>query len=190
MDLLRHWRRGTFGVAAGALVAPVAILLAALAVGIGGGGLAGLGSLSQALTGPDLPGVEPVAQRRPARDSGRLLARVNRRAAAQARAAASGGGAAGAGATTGAGGTTDQTEGVVDPGGGTTPGGAPPPAATAPPPATPPPAPTPTPESPVRQVGDTVTTVTDQVPVVGPTTSGVVDQVVDTVDALIPPRPR
>jgi hypothetical protein len=40
----------------------------------------------------------------------------------------------------------------------------------------------------VRQIGDTVTSVTDQVPVVGPTTTQVVDDVVDTVDALIPPR--
>jgi hypothetical protein len=184
MDLLRHWRRGTFGMAAGALVVPGAILLAALAVGIGGGGIAGLGALGQALNGPDLPDAAPAAQER-SRDSGRLLARVNRRAAAQAQAAAPVRRATGGGpvATTG----QPAPRGRFTPSGGEVPGGATPPAATAPPTVAPP-APTPTPESAVRQVGDTVTTVTDQVPVVGPTTSQVVDTVVDTVDSIIPPR--
>jgi hypothetical protein len=180
--------------AAGALVVPGAILLAALAVGIGGGGLGGLGALRQALDGPELPAVAPAAQQRPARDSGRLLARVNRRAAAQARAVAAARRTAvrrtsGAGpvATTG----EPTEEGNFGPGStGQGPGASAPPAAAAPPATPAAPAPTPTPASAVRQVGDTVTTVTDQVPVVGPTTSGVVDEVVDTVDAIIPPRRR
>jgi hypothetical protein len=178
--------------AAGALIVPAAILLAALAVGIGGGGLAGLGALRQALNGPDLPGATPVAQERSARDTGRLIARVNRRAAAQARAVAAARRATrpAIGGTRGSGGpiaTTDQPgdPGGFTPAGGTTPTGSAPPA-TAPPATTP--APAPTPESAVRQAGDTVTTVTDQVPVVGPTTSQVVDTVVDTVDSIIPPR--
>ena len=185
MELLRHWRRGTFGVAAGALVVPGAILLAALAVGIGGGGLAGLGSLGQALNGPAAPRQAAFAQPRPSRDAGRLLARVNRRAAAQTRAAAATGSAPGAGgtATTTPGGRARQ--GGFSPGSGSTPPATPPPP-TAP---TPPPVSTPAPTatSVVRAVGKTVTSITDNVPVVGPTTSHVVDDVVDTVDSILPP---
>ncbi len=53
-------------------------------------------------------------------------------------------------------------------------------ATTAPPPVEEPP-------SAVRQVGDTLKTVTDQLPIVGAPTGQVVDGVIDTVDTLLKP---
>ena len=76
MDLLRHWRRRTFGAAAGAVFAPAAIVAAALAIGIGAGGVGGLRSIGQAFNGPDLPAVS--APRAPG-SAGKLLSRVGRR---------------------------------------------------------------------------------------------------------------
>jgi hypothetical protein len=186
MDLLRDWRRRTFGAAAGAVIAPVAIVLAALAVGVGGGGLTGLRSIGQAVSGPGVNPVAPSAasDRDTADEAGRLLTRVRperRRARRSGR-----GGAPTAGAPVSAGTPEPRRQGTV---------GRPRPQAqrptAAPPAATPvrppaqPPAATPSP-SPVRQVGERVKTVTDQVPVAGEPAGEVVDLLVDTVDSLPP----
>src|SRR3954451_12493748 len=195
MDLLRHWRRRTFGAAAGALIAPVAIVAAALAVGIGGGGLGGLGSIGQALNGPKLPDVAHDRSRGPAKGAGRVLARLRRQNQLRARA---GGPATLSGA---------QVAAAPSPGAGAPPTsrqnsqptrshtqtttGRPvasnPPATSTPAPQAPAPAPTPTPSL-VRQVGDSVKQVSDQVPVAGPPVGDVVDLLVDTVDGLGKPR--
>jgi hypothetical protein len=65
---------------AAAVVAPAAILGAALTVGLFGGGIGGVASLRQAFAGPTQPVIEPErdAGGRSARDSGRLLARAIR----------------------------------------------------------------------------------------------------------------
>jgi hypothetical protein len=189
MDLLRHWRRGTFGAAAGALVVPAVILLAAVAVGLGGGGLGSLGSIGQALNGPNLPSIGPLSERRPAQDAGRLLARAqHRRTVARHHAAAVSRRSVAVstrtrharsrpGATTSPG---RPTPGAIAPSGGGVPT-APTPAPTA--------VPTPAPRTPLRKVGDTVESVTDRVPLAGAPVHQVVDDVVNTVDSLLPPPP-
>jgi hypothetical protein len=195
MDLLREWRRRSFGAAAGAVVAPVAIIAAALAVGLGGGGLGGLGSLSQAFSGPELPKVAPLSRRGPAENAGRLLARVRRAnndSPARQTAVGTDTVASLPPSSSGPQGS-DQTEtvgsapsGSFDPGGGTAPSGAGAPTApTAAPAVTA--APTEAPASPVSAVGDTVKGVTDGLPVVGEPVGQVVDTVVDTVDGILPP---
>jgi len=189
MDLLQDWRRRTFGAAVGAVIAPAAIIAAALAVGIGGGGLGSIRSIGQALSGPQLPAIAPGRDDRTADEAGRLLARVRparerrRRAMATER------------RRTAAAGTPVQTvTRRPAPGAGplTTPIRTPAPTAQAPAPAgTPAPAATPAPArtpSPVRQLGDGVKTVTNQVPVAGPPVGQVVDLLVDTIDGL-PPGP-
>ena len=190
MQLLRAWRRRAFGAALGAVVAPVAIVGAALAVGLGGGGLDALGALGQAFDGPRLPAAAPLTRPGDARDTGRLLAQVRRDAAATT--VAPNGSTTVTTDPTGTGttGTDTPAPGAgFDPGGGTPPTtqpqATPPPAATVVPPTTPPPvAETP---SPIRQVGDTLREVTDQLPVVGEPTGQVVDGVVDTVDGVLKP---
>ena len=47
MEALGQWRRKALGAAGATVIAPAAVILAALAVGILGGGLKGLGSLGQ-----------------------------------------------------------------------------------------------------------------------------------------------
>jgi hypothetical protein len=198
MDLLRHWRRRTFGAAAGALIVPIAIVAAALAVGVGGGGLGGLRSIGQAFNGPKLPDVAPSAARGAAADAGRLLSRVARnprrgRGTSAGASPSLGGTQVAAAPTTSTGQgpaatqtpstqTQTQTESTTRPPVSSNP----PPAATAAPtqpPVTP--AATPTP-SVLRQVGDNLKKVTDQVPVAGAPVGGVVDLLVDTVDGLSP----
>jgi hypothetical protein len=191
VHVLRDLRRRTLGATAGAVIAPLAILAAAVALGVGGGGLGGLGSIGQAITGPEPPDVTPVVarERAPADEAGRLLTRVSRR---ERRAAAPRGAARGrstspvaapsAPAPARNGGAGDRRP--DDP--TTTPvrapaGGAPAPAAPPAPIATPVPARTP---SVVRQVGDGVKQVTDRVPVAGQPVGQVVDQLVETVDGL------
>jgi hypothetical protein len=190
MDLLRDWRRRTFGAAIGAVVAPAAIIAAALAVGIGGGGLGSIRSIGQALSGPQLPEIAPAApEDRTADDAGRLLARVR-----PARHGRSRGTATARTRRTGA--TRTPATIIRRPSPTATTGPvrtrtpaptaqAPAPAATPAPTATPVPARTP---SPVRQLGDGVKTITDQVPVAGPPVGQVVDLLVDTIDKL-PPAP-
>jgi hypothetical protein len=171
----------------GALVAPVAIIAAALAVGIGGGGLTGIRSIGQALSGPQLPQIAPAAsdERGPADEAGRLLARVGPTAARQRAERA----AAAPDTTPGGGGGTRLPASTPGPTAGTRPpqpaSPAPAPAATAAPSATPAPAQTP---SPVRQVGNGVKSITNQVPVARQPVGQVVDLLVDTIDGL-PPGP-
>ncbi len=197
MDLLRHWRRRTFGAAAGALVAPVAIVAAALTVGIGGGGLNALGSIGQAVSGPDLPPVMPARTRGTAAEAGSLLASVRPRPArprtqpSLLRADAPAPRAPSAirrSVPTAAGGPVATAPpplraSVTRPAAGAAPQT---PARPSAPVATSTVAPT---ASVVEQLGNGVKGVTDQVPVVGKPVGQVVDQLVNTVDALVPPRP-
>jgi hypothetical protein len=196
MDLLKDWRRRIFGAAAGAVVTPVAILLAALAVGVGGGGLRGIGSVSQAFQGPEAPAIAPAEgsrNRAAAEESGRLLTRVQRQAErAQRRAAARAKGRGdnprrpSAGAPGGTGGRP-PTSGRPGTTGAPSPGGSPAPQPQPQPPA---PQPTPTPGT-IREVGEQVKQVTDPVPVVGPPAGEVVDLIVDTAESLpVPPLKR
>jgi hypothetical protein len=78
MDLLQDWRRRTAGAVAGAVIVPVALVVAALAVGVGGGGLGGLRALGQIVHGPPAPRVSATAGHRPsaATDAARLLEAV------------------------------------------------------------------------------------------------------------------
>lgn len=183
MDLLRVWYRRLAGGAALALVIPVAVVGAGLAVGIAGGGFGGVAALGQALTGPALPGITPAPVAGPrGADPQRLLDRALPPAAAGSAAGAPGApttprrdGSGSPGGGGGGGGT-----GEPEPGGGTAPGGSPP-AVPAPGPG---PTPAPTPPSTVRQVGETVKGVTNQVPVAGPVAGQVVDTVVGVADQL------
>ncbi|MEJ7892150.1 MAG: hypothetical protein WKF94_05880 [Solirubrobacteraceae bacterium] len=186
MDLLSQWRRRSYGAAAAAVIAPVAIIGAALAVGLGGSGLAGLGSLSQAIGGPELPAIAPLAPRR-TDDAGRLLARV--RQAETAPSTASGVPSTTAAPPAGSGITPppESTPGVqappvagtFDPGDGNDPAGTPAPT-QAPPAATP--AATEAAAQEPPGVVDQVAEVTEDVPVAG----DVVDALAETVDGLTP----
>jgi hypothetical protein len=193
MDLERSWRRKIAQATGAGIAAPAAIVAAALAVGVGGGGLRSIGSLSQALTGPQVPGAErdrPSGSTAPPAD---LLARANRTprgARATATPATSGSGAAATTRRTATRRTrtpSTRTPATRRPATGTKPA----PTATAPPApqTTPAPAPTPTPTpSALRQVGDQVKQVTDQVPVVGPPAGQAIDTIVDTADQILPKR--
>jgi hypothetical protein len=182
MDLLRHWRRRLLGGAAAAVIAPLAVLIAALAVGVGGGGIGSLGALGQAFAGPELPDAGPVAAaggRDAAAEAGRLLARAqppNRAAPAATQAPATAPDARRRA-------TTPRRTGSTNPPG---PGKGTPQRPSSPAPAaTPQPTPQPTPSpSTVRQVGNTIHQVTDPVPVVGPPAGEVVDLIVDTAEQL------
>lgn len=181
MDLLREWRRRIAGGTAAALIIPAAIVIASLGIGLGGG-IGGLGALGQALTGPEVPGVEPASSRTSAADDepGELLAAA---AAAAARNIASRSR------------TTDEgARGPATPGARTRrpdrpqrPRAPRPPGAGRPPSAPPAPQPTPAPTEPpstVRQVGDTVKEVTDDVPIAGEPAGQVVDIIVETAETL------
>lgn len=187
MELARAWRRRLLG----GLAASVAVPGVIVAAGVATGGLGGFRALGQAITGPVLPLVAPALPARAADDdTSRLLARIEppAPAVAAARARADGSGPAdrapagrrnapGRGQNRGGGGAPPSSGG-----GGTAP---PAPAPPAPPPA-PAPAPTPAPEPPstIRQVGDTLKDVTDQVPVAGEPAGEVVDVIVETVETL------
>lgn len=184
MQMVRDWRRRLFGTAIGALVAPVAIVGAGLAVGLGGGGLEALGALGQALDGPRLPAAAPLTRPGDARDTGRLLAQARRDAAAAATEVTP------TGAGTAADGDTTDGARTPPPGAGFDPAGATPPATPGtPPPPVPTTAPPPAAEAPgpVRQVGDSVREVTDRLPVVSEPTGQIVDDVVETVDSVVSP---
>lgn len=185
MEILRVWRNQAVGGAAAAALVPGVILVAALGVGITGGGLASLGSVRQALTGPDVPKVEPrsVAPGGRLRDPGRLLAR-------SLPARERGGGSAAGAVTGGSGSSAAGSPGQAPSPPAPTPESPSPGSRTSPPTSRPPAAPTPAPTatpSPIRQVGDRVTQVTDEVPVAGEPTGDVVDVLVDTVDHLLSP---
>lgn len=194
VELLRVWRAHLLSGATAAVAVPAIILGAAVAVGLAGGGLHGIGSLGQALTGPALPDVRPVAlSGGGSEDSAQLLARSLPAAGTGggpgAGSGSGGSGAAGPGDTAGPGGTAGPGD-ATGPGDTAGPGGRPPQAPPTSPPtpaptAGPSPTPTPTPR-PVRQIGDQVTSVTDQVPLAGEPVGRVVDVLVDTVDGLLP----
>ena len=171
---------------AGAVV-PGLVLAAALVVGVGGGGLGGLGALSQAFTGPEIPGTaageERSRERARTEDASRLLASAQRAVErrAQTPAATGGGGGSGDGDSGGGGGG----RGPAQPPPTTPPPTSEPPTAV-PPPAAQPPAQPPEQPSVVRQLGDSVNEVVAPVPIVGPTATQVVDTLVDTVDQIPP----
>jgi hypothetical protein len=150
---------------------------------VGVGGFGGLGALGQALTGPDVPTVEPAAAggRPTAEDAGNLLAlaaadqaevrrqegpAATRRRRSAARRPASG----------------NRPTATPTPGSTPAPSGGSNPAPSATP--NPTPAPTPTPVSTVRNLGNQVKEVTDQVPVAGEPAGQVVDLIVDTAEQL------
>lgn len=168
------------------VIAPVAVIAAALAVGISGGGLSGLGSLGQALTGPQIPDAELIAANNRASrdrvDPGDLLALAGDAATLAATAPAAGRPRSGSDRerrrpTDSDPGTPTRPVTPTQPGPQVTP--------VPQPTVTPPPQPTPTPST-VRQVGDQVKEVTDPVPVAGGPVGQVIDIVVDTVDGILP----
>jgi hypothetical protein len=61
VDLAQSWFRQVARAAGASLIAPLAIVLAAAVVAVGGGGLGGISSLTQIASGPDAPatGVAP-----------------------------------------------------------------------------------------------------------------------------------
>lgn len=188
MDLERSWRRKIFQAAGAGIVAPVAIVGAAVAVGIGGGGLRGLGSLGQTLTGPDVPTAERVDTAAPA--SSDLLARAHRPTASRSSSRGSSPASSGAGTTPGSARTPSgnnrtparRPATTTRPGGtGSSPG----PQTTPAPQPAPPPQPTPTPST-LRQVGDQIKEVTDPIPVAGGPAGEVIDTIVTTADDILP----
>jgi hypothetical protein len=187
MELVRVWRARLLGGAAAAVVVPVTVVVATLAVGLTGG-LAGLGALGQALTGPAFPDAETAfaSPRVAGPDPGPLLDRAlrdtattpairrTRRATRPVRRR----------------GTTPRQQTPSTPQRPASPGaGGSPPSSPAPTP-TPRPTPAPAPPSTVRQVGDTVKSVTNQVPVAGPPAAQVVDTIVETAESLPLPIPN
>lgn len=191
MQLERWWRRKIVQATGAGVVAPVAIVAATLAVGIGGGGIRGLGALGQTLTGPEVPTTAGIIQAAgPGTDN--LLARVNRSGrpspAAERPAGTS------SPPVRRRSNTRARRRPARSPSRGparrptspTRPAPQPEPSQQ-PTPAPPPPTPTP---SLIRQVGDDVKEVTDPVPVVGPPAGQVIDTIVDTADEVIPPAPK
>ena len=158
------------------LIAPVALLVAAVVVAAGGGGLGGLGSLGQISSGPTLPDSGPVASPRASLEEAELATA----GLTPATVAAPGGPGAG---TTPAPGDGTQDPGKVPAGAITpvtgTPGSPPaagqPPAVGVPPTSTPRP-PVAPPADPVGEVIDTTRGLGDALPApVGPTTGDIVD---------------
>jgi hypothetical protein len=190
MELLGHWRRRAFGAAGATVIAPAAVILAALTVGVAGGGLKGLGSLGQALTGPQLPvaaasETTKKARSKQANEPSRLLAEAeNAREQTDQRLARSQPDQTSTGPTA-------RTPGR-EPGSGNTPGTRPggntnnPPASGGGQPPQPPPQGNPEP-SVIRQTGNQVKGVVEPVPVVGETGAAVVEELVTTADELCPP---
>jgi hypothetical protein len=191
MELVRVWRARLLGGAAAAVVVPVTVVVATLAVGLTGG-LAGLGALGQALTGPAFPDAETAfaSPRVAGPDPGPLLDRAlrgtattpairrTRRATRPVRRRG----------TTPRQQTPSTPQRPTSPGAGGRPPSSPAPTPTPTPRPTPPP--TPAPPSTVRQVGDTVKSVTNQVPVAGPPAAQVVDTIVETAESLPLPIPN
>jgi hypothetical protein len=188
MGFAEAWRRRVLAAAGAGAAGPVLVVGAALLVGVGGGGLGGVGALSQVLEGPRVPlaVTDPDAGRRPGeRDTERLLASVRPGPAR----AGHGGATAPGGGGDGRGRRRDGGDGGSGPDPVAPPPAAPPAPAPAPP-AGPSPAPPSEPSSLVRQVGDQVTAVTDPVPIIGPPAGQVVDTLVEAVEALPPAAAR
>lgn len=183
MDLLRDWRRRILGGTAAIVLIPIVVVVGA--IGVLGTGFGGLNSLGQALTGPEIPGVEPAraaGEGDTDDDAGDLLAdaavptpgaTAAPRTAIRRRAARRRGSQRPAATP-----TPDATDPPSGGSGGS--GGGEP---------TPTPQPTPTPEpSTVRQVGEEVKKVTNQVPIAGEPAGQVVDTIVETAEQLPLPK--
>ena len=183
MDLERSWRRKIFQATGAGIVAPSAVVAAAIAVGVGGGGIRGLGSLGQTLRGPAIPVAEASEPAPTPAASERLLERAIRRESATTRAVRTAArkrrreqqARARRRARKRTSTAPQATAGVPAPTAAVTPtqGGA---TATPPPPQ----------PSAIRQLGDQVKEVTDQVPIAGETAGQVVDVIVDTADEVLP----
>jgi len=200
-DLGRAWRRRVLAAGGVAAIAPVAMVTAALAVGLGGGGASRIGALGQAFSGPQEPSVgRPVLREPPrasrSRDPSRLLAELDpvpERTFASRR-AARGPGSPGSSSPGTGGGADGPRLGPLDAPGGTqapapTPGRGRPPAPPSPA-ATPAPSPSPQPEPDrpgiVGQTGDEVESVLEPLPGVEPPAAGAVDETTQTVDEILP----
>lgn len=204
--MLGYWRRRSLGAILGAAVAPLAVIAGALAVGVGGGGLGGLGELSQVVDGPKAPARSTGPAIREQARGARLLTRLAPARAAGEAAADRTATRAPATATEPVPAPPTQPAPVSPNGPGASAPELPapsvpatPPAPSTPAPAAPAPAPTsapaprptatPTPRpSLVDQLGEQVTTITDPVPVVGPVVGQVVDDVSGVADGLLSPR--
>ena len=169
------------------LIAPVALLLAAVVVATGGGGLGGLGSLGQISAGPTLPDIGPVSTPRASLEEAEL-ATAGLAPAATVAPGVAGGGPGGASTPVTGGGPEGPGGG---PGGAITPvfgpPGSPPPATGQPPGAVPPAsAPQPPAAPPADPVGDVIDTTRglgESLPApLGPTTG-------DIADSLLGPKP-
>jgi hypothetical protein len=191
MEALGYWRRRAFGAAGATVIAPAAVILAALAVGVGGGGLKGIGSLGQALTGPELPvaaaseATQSERERRADAGSKLLSAAEDARERRERRLADTTPGGTGDPTTGG----TPRQPGRSNPGAGTGGGSEPQPRPQPDPGPRPQPEPTPPPQQPsvVRETGDEVKKVVEPVPVVGETGAAVVEELVTTADEVCPP---
>ncbi|HEX8104304.1 MAG TPA: hypothetical protein VF533_16940 [Solirubrobacteraceae bacterium] len=191
-ELGRAWRRRALAAGGAAVIAPVAMVGATLAVGFGGGGGPGvrLDAISQAFSGPEAPSVErPVPERsrraRAARrrDPEELLAALTpeaRRSRPRTRPAPPTSGSGPAARPP----ATRTTRGGPPQAGGTPPA-APPAAGSAPPGPTPSPSPSPSP-GPVGQAGDEVGGLVEPIPVLGPPAAGLTETVTGTVDGALP----
>lgn len=168
-----------------ALLVPLAIVAAAVGIGLGGG-FGGLGSLGQAFNGPEVPGVEPASARAGGDDGngpGELIADAGPAATATP-----------AAARTGTSATRRRTaarrrRARRGNGDGNRPAATPTPDSQQPSPSSTPqpqPQPTPTQEPPstVRQVGEQVKQVTNQVPIAGEPAGEVIDTIVETAEQL------
>ena len=185
VDLVRSWLGQALRATGAAVVVPVAILVALSLSAIGGGGLGGLGALSQVVSGPRAPGSDVTVD-----DGDSEIGDAVTQLAAST----------GADDFDGAPGQIPRAQQGPDPGGGDAPSGSLPPPGGGQPPGggdgidplppgggggTPvPPAPPP-PEDPgvVGGLGETVTDVTSGTPL-GPTVEDAVDGLVDVCGRL------
>ena len=185
VDLVRSWLGQALRATGAAVVVPVAILVALSLSAIGGSGLGGLGSLSQIVAGPAVPGSGVTV------DDGdsEIGDAVTQLAASDTSGAAGDPGATtGPGVAPGSGGGGDVPAGsgpFPNDGGGDTPGGGDidgttPPDGGGPGPPEPPP---PQPPGVVEGVGQTVTDVTAGTPV-APTVEDAVDGLGDVCGRL------
>ena len=208
MALVPEWRRRVVGAAGVGVAAPAAVVAAAITVGFGGGGVSGLDSLGQAVTGPVIPDSraldaggtregEPRADLLADTRAARRRARARRpaRAAAAPTAAqpqvvapttpsnSAPSGSDGREQTSGSGGPSRGSR----PSGGTQTQSRPSPAATQPQQTAPPPSASEPTRGPLGRATEPVEDVVEQLPVVGPTTAQVVGGLVDAADGLLNP---
>lgn len=176
----------------GVMLAPAIVILAALVVGVGGGGLGALPSLRQIFEGPVLSPVEAAVAasgRDTTTGAGELLADAFAPASPAALRRRAGGEPLtpdGSRRRSRPGGARPNrpTRPTAKPGPGARPAPSPQNNGSGAP--SPQPTPTPTP-GPIRQAGNQAKDATKDVPVVGPAAGGVIDLVVDNAEELIPP---